>query len=500
MKLGKNEKKISRSVGTARYKLRQEKKQLKLEKSFIHILKHSYFDKVGLFLTEKRRTIALGTCFLLIVFVGCWALNTVFADEPTGKAGSRVAKVNAVEAQAAPADGESLVLDSIMAGPEELVGLSDIKAVAAAKMVEEQNALRVKLQKENELANMINPVLGYKILIDGKLVAILGTKAEAEILLEGIKNSYIKKDDPNIVFLGFAEKVEFIEKYVEQSSLMTMDEANKMIMYGGQKVKVHVVESGESVWQIARDNNMRVKELAIANPEMNMDLVHIGDKLQLVSIKPLISVKTQETVIVNEHVPFKEKVEKSNSLFKNESKIRTKGEAGQKIITADLIKVNGQVITKKILTEKIIKQPKTQYLVKGTKAIPSNYGSLNFRMPSSGGINTYFGQRGALWGIERHRGIDIGGNVGDTVSAADNGKVISTGYDGRSGNNIEIDHGRGYVTFYAHLSEIGVSVGQTVAKGQYIGKVGNTGHSTGSHLHFEIRINNVLVNPLKYIR
>ena len=121
-------------------------------------------------------------------------------------------------------------------------------------------------------------------------------------------------------------------------------------------------------------------------------------------------------------------------------------------------------------------------------------------MPSSGGINTYFGERGSLWGVERHRGIDIAGNTGDNVSASDNGKVISTGYDGRSGNNIEIDHGRGYVTFYAHLSKIGVSVGQTVAKGQCIGKVGNTGHTTGPHLHFEIRINNVLVNPLKYIR
>ena len=500
MKLAKNEKKISRSAGTARYKLRQEKKQLELEKSFINILKHTYLDKMGLFLAEKRRTIALGTCFLLIVFVGCWALNSVSADEPTGKVGSKTAKVKEVKAQSAPDDGESLILDSIMAGPEELVGLSDIKAVAAAKMVAEQNALRIKLQKENELASMINPVLGYKILVDGKLVAILGTKAEAGILLEGIKNSFIKKDDPNIIFLGFAEKVEFIEKHVEQSSVMTIDEANRMIMYGGQEVKVHVVESGESVWLIARENNMRVKELAIANPELDMELVHIGDKLQLVSIKPLISVKTQETVTVNESIPFKEKVEKSNSLFKNESKIRTKGESGQRIITANLIKVNGQVVTKNILTEKIIKQPKTQYLVKGTKAIPSSYGSLNFRMPSSGGINTYYGQRGSLWGVERHRGIDIGGNTGDTVSAADNGKVISTGYDGRSGNNIEIDHGRGYVTFYAHLSKIGVSVGQTVAKGQYIGKVGNTGHSTGSHLHFEIRINNVLVNPLKYIR
>lgn len=500
MKLGKKEKRISRSVGTARYKLRQEKKQMESDKSFINILKHSYLDKMGLFLTEKRRTIALGTCFLLIVFVGCWALNSVSADEPTGEVGSKTAKVKAVETQAAPDDGESLVLDSIMAGPEELVGISDIKAVAAAKMVEEQNALRIKLQKENELANMVNPVLGYKILVDGKLVAIMGTKADAGILLEGIKNSYFKQDDPNIIFLGFSEKVEFIEKHVEQSSVMTIDQANKMIMYGGQEVKVHVVESGESVWQIARENNMRVKELEMANPEMDLELVHIGDQLKLVSIKPLINVKTQETVTVNERIPFKEKVEKSKSLFKNESKIRTKGKAGKKIITADLIKVNGQVITKNILTEKIIKQPKTQHLVKGTKAIPSSYGSLNFRMPSSGGINTYFGQRGALWGIERHRGIDIAGNTGDTVSAADSGKVISTGFDGRSGNNITISHGRGYVTFYAHLSKIGVGVGQTVAKGQYIGKVGSTGHSTGSHLHFEIRINNVLVNPLKYIR
>jgi murein DD-endopeptidase MepM/ murein hydrolase activator NlpD len=90
--------------------------------------------------------------------------------------------------------------------------------------------------------------------------------------------------------------------------------------------------------------------------------------------------------------------------------------------------------------------------------------------------------------------------IGTSVNAADGGVVISVGTNGAYGKLIKIDHGGGYITYYGHLSKFFVSKGDKVYKGQKIAAVGNTGRSTGPHLHFEIRKNGTPVNPLKYVK
>lgn len=105
------------------------------------------------------------------------------------------------------------------------------------------------------------------------------------------------------------------------------------------------------------------------------------------------------------------------------------------------------------------------------------------------------------YGHNGHKGVDIAGaNInGQPVYAAAGGTVISASYHSSWGNNVLIDHGNGVWTRYAHLSSIGVSAGQTVSQGQYIGKVGSTGNSSGPHLHFEVYVNKNRVNPEPYI-
>lgn len=99
---------------------------------------------------------------------------------------------------------------------------------------------------------------------------------------------------------------------------------------------------------------------------------------------------------------------------------------------------------------------------------------------------------------KKHTGVDIGASYGSAVLASNGGTVTLAGRNSGYGNCIVIDHGGGKATLYAHLSSIGVSAGQTVSKGQQIGKVGSTGNSTGPHLHFEILINGTAVNPMQY--
>ena len=100
----------------------------------------------------------------------------------------------------------------------------------------------------------------------------------------------------------------------------------------------------------------------------------------------------------------------------------------------------------------------------------------------------------------RHTGIDIAASYGSAVKASDGGVVIWTGYEGGYGNLVKIDHGANFVSYYGHLSKYSVKVGQKVYKGQTIGTVGSSGNSTGPHLHFEIRKNGVVQNPLNYLK
>lgn len=128
--------------------------------------------------------------------------------------------------------------------------------------------------------------------------------------------------------------------------------------------------------------------------------------------------------------------------------------------------------------------------------------STTFIWPASGRFTSPFGYR--IHPISRtrrmHNGIDIANSTGTNIAASQNGKVIFAGYQGSYGNLIVIRHANGMETAYAHLSRISVSVGDAVTQGQSIGKMGNTGGSTGSHLHFEIRSNGTAVNPMNYLQ
>lgn len=120
-------------------------------------------------------------------------------------------------------------------------------------------------------------------------------------------------------------------------------------------------------------------------------------------------------------------------------------------------------------------------------------GSSNFIWPTGGIITQY-----PVW---YHMALDIANNAAPPVLASDTGTVtfagcIRYGY----GCHVIVDHGNGYQTLYAHLSVVGVAPGQVVSQGQRIGTMGSTGNSTGTHLHFEIRVGGVTQNPLNYLK
>lgn len=99
----------------------------------------------------------------------------------------------------------------------------------------------------------------------------------------------------------------------------------------------------------------------------------------------------------------------------------------------------------------------------------------------------------------KHMGVDIQGSLNTPIYAARKGKVIFAGYSGGYGNLVIVRHDKGYTTYYGHLNKITTRVGANVGQGTMIGRMGSTGNSTGSHLHFEVRRNGVALNPVDFI-
>lgn len=121
--------------------------------------------------------------------------------------------------------------------------------------------------------------------------------------------------------------------------------------------------------------------------------------------------------------------------------------------------------------------------------------------PARGWISSGFGYRKDPFTGERHlhRGVDIATRMGTPIIATADGIVVSSKKDRHFGNIIEVDHGNGFCTRYGHNAANFVKKGDRVKRGQVIGTVGNTGRSTGPHVHYEVRLNGVAVNPRKYM-
>lgn len=122
-------------------------------------------------------------------------------------------------------------------------------------------------------------------------------------------------------------------------------------------------------------------------------------------------------------------------------------------------------------------------------------------MPTKGTITSRFGYRKSPFSgrSELHKGIDIANKKGTQIVATADGIVVFAGARGLFGRILTIDHGHGIITHYAHLDEILKEEGDNVKRGDVIAKMGNTGRSTGPHLHYEVRLNGIPVNPFKYI-
>ncbi|UCZ53226.1 M23 family metallopeptidase [Bacillus shivajii] len=321
-----------------------------------------------------------------------------------------------------------------------------------------------------------------------ELEAYEGKEEDEELSLE--------VGDSKIINIDFTDDIEWKVSSAYPEDILTEKDAFKKIQQGTLEEELYTVDKGDVLGTIAADHDLTTSELLSLNPDITEDsLLQIGDKINVTVLRPMSDVIIEKVGKVEEEIPYKTETKEDSALWQGETEVRQQGEEGKKIIEYTVTYENGQTINRETTSEEVISEPKNRVVVNGTKTSPSR-GTGQLGWPAVGGyISSYQGTR---WG-RFHRGIDIARPSNYNILAADNGTVSSAGWENGYGNTIRINHNNGLETMYAHLERIDVNVGQTVGKGQVIGRMGSTGNSTGIHLHFEVYQNGQLKDPMDFL-
>lgn len=345
--------------------------------------------------------------------------------------------------------------------------------------------------KEEIVSELGGLTFAYGISVDGEVVAALENEDEANSLVNEILNSYKTPDNT----VSFVNNVEITGAKVKSSLVMKREQAAAVLTGSREQAVVHKVAEGETFSQIAENYGVSSETLMAINGGITPEKLQIGQELTVTAAVPLVGIRTVEQMTVTENIPYEVTKQQDGSMYKGIRKVTKSGVYGKKNVVYNVTKVNNQVVDKTQADAVILSYPQNEVVSVGTKVKPKTSSTGNFIRPYYGVVTSRFGAR---WG-RNHNGVDYGGKIGDPVKAADGGTVTYAGWYSGYGNFIKISHGNGKETYYGHLSAINVKNGQKVAQGEVIGKVGNTGNSTGPHLHFEIRINGKPVNPLGYV-
>lgn len=337
----------------------------------------------------------------------------------------------------------------------------------------------------------------YGLYIDGEFVAAAEHKSTIETVLNELKAPFETGAEGERI--EFVKNVEVRTGLYPPSAMTTMDELRTKFE-GSTDPQYYTIEEDDYLSDISEKTGLSKQMLYHLNPELDERKLVPGKKLLISEPDIYLGVKVVRTTVYEEDISYSTVRIEDSSLYVNQTKVKTPGQKGSKTITAEITYIDGVKTSTNIISSVVTKEPVTRELYVGTKEYPNSFSSLAgtgaFIRPISGGYTScaYGGYRG-------HVGVDLtmSGAYGKPVYASAGGTVISAGWSGGYGKMVKIRHSNGYVTYYAHMSSIKVSVGQTVSQGQQIGAIGSTGNSTGPHLHFELRINGSPVNPMKYI-
>lgn len=356
------------------------------------------------------------------------------------------------------------------------------------------------------------------VYIDDKFICSVINESDATSVFKSIINEYctvnkINQKDSNVM-IDLVEKVSYVQGLYSEQTLMNSVELRQYLKtHKKSEMSKYTVTKDDSVSSICQRNNLTPEQFYAINPTINPDEKIKKDTIvNIIKSIPFINISVSRTEESVKKLKYNTIEIKTNSLYQGVERVIARGKEGEAKVTNLVTYVNGVKVATKELSSTVIKKSTDRKVYVGTKPIPANveiYGGSQkgaFIWPVVGAnyITSGFGYRYIFGGTSFHRGIDISGAGanGKPVIASASGTVekvtsSNTGY----GYSVLINHGNGIKTRYAHCQagSITVKVGQQVVQGQKIAKLGNTGNSTGPHLHFEIIYNGGYANPINYL-
>lgn len=340
-------------------------------------------------------------------------------------------------------------------------------------------------------------VYAYVIYVNDKPTLAVKSYDDYRQVLDNLKTSFASgRANAVVQAIVLNDRVEAKQTYVDPAALYSPDKAAEILRRGTDRRETYLVSRGDSLWTIARNNDLTVEEIQAANPQLEEpDSLQVGEEINLVVPQPLVDVSVMEDVTLVERIPFRTVYRDDSRLYRGTTRVITPGKYGYKEVTYRVSRTNEREVQREVIAEQVVEEPEDQLVARGTAAVPvMGSGPFLWPVPDSFRITSKFGPRGRGF----HPGVDIGVGSGAAVLAANDGVVVFAGWAGAYGLLVSVDHGNGYVTKYAHNSRLLVSEGQRVEQGQQIARSGNTGNSTGPHLHFEIVRHGTPLNPLRY--
>ncbi len=301
-----------------------------------------------------------------------------------------------------------------------------------------------------------------------------------------------------LMSMGFAEKVEIVEGYLPEDRLTPLAEAVELVIKEQETPSIYEVVAGDTLTEIAIKVNIPMDKLVEMNDSLESTeaTLQIGQELVITVPEPELSVTRVEQNYYEEIYDAEVVIINVNDWYTTKTEIIQQPSAGFRKVVANVSYVNDKEVSREILKEEIVAEAVPKIMKRGTKIPPT------YIKPISGGrLSSAFGGREApLKGAStNHKGVDWATPTGTPVYASSGGTVTKAGWGSGYGYVVYIQHEDGKQTRYAHLSRVLVKVGKTVKQGDKIALSGNTGNSTGPHLHFEIRVNGKAVNPFNYV-
>ena len=296
--------------------------------------------------------------------------------------------------------------------------------------------------------------------------------------------------------IDFGEKIEISETYLPSNLIASLEDAEADVTGDVAKDATYEGAGGDTLSGIASRYGLTTQELISINGLSGEDaVIRPGDVLSVTVAEPKLTVLYTNQEYYEEDYSADTIYKENSDWYTSKSEVIQKGSPGHRRVIALVNYRDDAVQSREIVKQETTVDAVPEIIEVGTKNPPT------YIWPVYGRVSSGFGGRRApkAGASTNHKGLDIAVATGTSVMATSGGKVTAAGWQSGYGYVVYVDHGNGVTSRYGHLSKVLVKVGQSVSQGDVIARSGNTGNSTGPHLHFEIRVNGTAVNPLNYL-